>query len=162
LGDKISRIFEKTDSEKVKAYPNAFLTPEEIKTWQAIGTSPSYHPNFGEIAGRSFEIVAGAHRGVRPNLYDRLEGGYGKPLIIMLEENNSARDVVLENTTCNPPKIYSDNNVHTVCVGKWRSGDRKIGGVSELDYSADTRIAVLHSAKSNGEIGVITFVFQKK
>lgn len=162
LSGKISRIFEQRENEKIKAYPNAFLTPEEVKTWEAVGTSPAYHPNFGEIAGHSFEIITGARSGVRPNLYDRLAGGYGKPLIIMLEEDNTARDVVLENTTCNPPKIYSDNNVHTVCVGKWRSGDRKIGGVSELDYSADTRIAVLHSAKPNGEIGVITFVFRKK
>ena len=162
LENNISTIFDKKEIAPERKYPNAFLTPEEIRTWQAVGSSPCYHPHFGEIAGRSFELITGSQSGRRPSLYDRLEGGYGKPLIIMLEENNPSRDVVLENTVCNPPRIYSDNNVHTVCVGKWRSGDRRIGGISELDYSAENRTAILRSPNESGTIETIVFVFQPK
>jgi hypothetical protein len=151
-----------SESTQVKTYPNAFLTPKEVKTWQAVGTYPNYHPNFGEIAGRAFFIETGARNGMRPTVADKMEGGYGKPLLIELEENNPNRDIVLENITCNEPKIYSDNEVHTVCVSKWRSGDRSIGGTSELIYNSESRVARLSYANTSGTIEVIIFEFRPK
>lgn len=160
LGNKISNVFQKSESTQVNEYPNAFLTPKEIRTWQAVGMLPAYHPNLGEIAGRSFEIITGRRNGARSNIVDRLDGGYGLPLIIMMDKSNPNRDVVIENTNCNPPKVYSDNNIHTVCVSTWRSGDRSVGGNAELDYSSERRIAVLHERTADRGHGIITFVFQ--
>lgn len=153
-----TKLSQKGDSGHAAQYPDAFLTPEEVKTWQAAGTSPSYHPNFGEIAGRTFQLETGSQSGVRPNLYEKLERGFGKPLLIKVEENNPKRDVVLENTTCNEPKIHSDGRIYKVCTGSWRSGDRLIHGRYELIYSAENRIATLRSAGSEP----ITFTFQPK
>jgi hypothetical protein len=163
----VSRMFtqssHKAESVQTKVYPNHFMTPEEMQTWNAVGSFPDYHPNLGEIAGRSFAIGPGTRNGARSTFVDRfIEGGEWKPLLIKLEENNTARDVILKNTNCNLPLTYEDQEVHAVCTGTWKSGDDKIKGNYELIYSANNRIAKLYAIKPSGEKETIVFVFQPK
>jgi TM2 domain-containing membrane protein YozV len=161
--DKISRIFEKTESEKAKAYPSYFLTAEEVKTWEAEGSFPAYHPNLGEIAGRSFNLETASRSGTRPSLYDKLEGGWGRPVLIKLDENNPRRDVVLEYTNnCSIPLTDIPERVQAVCTGAFRSGDKSIKGEYELTYSSSQRIARLFAANPDGKIETIVFIFHPK
>jgi TM2 domain-containing membrane protein YozV len=163
LGGKISRIFEKTEGEKVKAYPSYFFTAEEVKTWEATGSFPAYHPNLGEIAGRSFNLVTGDRSGGRPNLYEKLESVWGKPVLIKLDENNPRRDVVLEYTNnCSIPLTDIPERVQTVCTGSFRSGDKSIKGEYELTYSSYKRVTRLFAVNPDGKIETIVFVFQPK
>ena len=102
-------------------------------------------------------LETASRRGNRPTIADDIEGGYGKALLIEIDKNDPGKDVLLENTVCNPPKTYSDGKLHTVCMGKWRSGNNLVNGRSEMMYNAENRTATLHAEQLGMEPITITF-----